>query len=216
MSNSKQAVEKPKKRATASTEVVLGQAAQKIAKAVAELNSAVETVNQLNVQSEDLTLLVANKEEEIENLSVAYVEKSRQAKVDFELKMRENAEAVVNATLSANGKVAIDSEELEGLRRELAETKANADAETKKQVAIVSSTLKNQFDNDVRFLQSENKAIAAENASKIGTLSEKNKFLEDQVTKLYAQLDAERAAGIERAKASSIGTVTIGDSSNKR
>lgn len=217
MSDSKQTVGKNQKRkATASTEVVLGQAAQKIAKAVAELNSAVETVNKLNAQSEDLTLLVANKEEEIENLTTTYAEKSRQAKVDFELKMRENAEAVVNATLAANGKVAIDEAELAALRKELADTKANADANTKKEVAIVTSTLKAQFENDLRFIQSENKAVAAENASKIGTLTEKNKFLEDQVTKLYEQLDSERAAGIERAKASSIGTVTIGDGSNKR
>jgi hypothetical protein len=44
---------------------------------------------------------------------------------------------------------------------------------------------------------------------------EKNKFLEEQVTKLYQQLDAERAAGIERAKAGSIGNITVGDTNRK-
>jgi hypothetical protein len=74
---------------------------------------------------------------------------------------------------------------------------------------------KSQFENDLRFIQSENKAVAAENASKIGVLAEKNKFLEEQVVKLYSQLDAERAAGIERAKAGSIGTITVGDTNRK-
>ena len=64
-------------------------------------------------------------------------------------------------------------------------------------------------------LHSENKAIAAENASKIGVLAEKNKFLDEQVTKLYAQLDAERNAGIERAKAGSVGSINIGDGTRK-
>lgn len=165
------------KKASATTEVVLGQAAQKIAKAVSELKDAAETVTQLTSQAEEMTLLVANKENQISELDVQYAEKARQAEVEFELNMRANAERVVNETLRAAGKEAILSSDLSSLRQELETVKANADAETKKQVASVAGTLKSQFDNDLRFIQSENKAVAAENASKIGTLAEKNKFL---------------------------------------
>lgn len=203
------------KKASATTEVVLGQAAQKIAKAVSELKDAAETVTQLTSQAEEMTLLVANKENQISELDVQYAEKARQAEVEFELNMRANAERVVNETLRAAGKEAILSSDLSSLRQELETVKANADAETKKQVASVAGTLKSQFDNDLRFIQSENKAVAAENASKIGTLAEKNKFLEEQVTKLYQQLDNERQASIERAKASSIGNINVGDTSRK-
>jgi hypothetical protein len=203
------------KKASASTEIVLGQAAQQISKAVNELNAATETVNKLATQSEELTLQVANKEAQISELDVQYAEKARQSEVDFNLSMKANQDRVVNDVLRSNGMESISSAELKALRQELADTKAGAEAETKKQVAIVSSTLKAQFDNDLRFIQSENKAIAAENASKIGVLAEKNKFLEEQVTKLYTQLDSERQAGIERAKAGSIGNITVGDTSRK-
>lgn len=200
---------------SATTELVLGQAAQRITKAVAELKAANEEVSKLSSISEELTLLVANKEEQITALSVEFEEKKRQFQVQLELDCKADTERLLNEYLHSNGKVAITHTELSTLKKELAETKANMDADIKKQVASITSNLKNQFENDLRFLQAENKAVAAENASKIGTLSEKNKFLEEQVTKLYTQLDAERAAGVERAKAGSVGSINVGESNRK-
>jgi predicted RNase H-like nuclease (RuvC/YqgF family) len=209
------AVAKTTKSSSKTTEMVLGQAAQQITKAVAELNSAVNTVNQLKSEAEELTLLVANKEEEIASLETTYAEKSRQSAVDFELNMKANAEKVVTEVLRASGKEAISSTELKALRQELESVKANADANTKSQVAEVAASLKAQFENDLRFMQSENKAVAAENASRIGVLNEKNSFLESQVAKLYEQLNAERSASIERAKAGAIGNINVGDTNRK-
>jgi len=209
------AVTKTTKSSSKTTEMVLGQAAQQITKAVAELNSAVNTVNQLKSEAEELTLLVANKEEEIASLETTYAEKSRQSAVEFELNMKANAEKVVTEVLRASGKEAISSTELKALRQELDSVKANADANTKSQVAEVAASLKAQFENDLRFMQSENKAVAAENASRIGVLNEKNSFLESQVAKLYEQLNAERSASIERAKAGAIGNINVGDTNRK-
>lgn len=197
------------KKASASTEIVLGQAAQQIAKAVSELNTATSTVGKLVSQAEELTLQVANKESQIADLEVQYAEKARQAEVEFDLNVKANAERVVTDWLRTNGKVSISSEELSSLQKELADTKANTEAEVKKQVAQATATLKSHYENEIRLIHSENKAIAAENAAKIGTLATQNKFLEEQVTKLYLQLDAERAAGIERAKAGSVGTINV-------
>jgi hypothetical protein len=203
------------KKTSVSSEIVFGQAAQQINKAVSELGNATSTINQLVSQGEELTLQISNKEAQIAELEVQYTEKSRQAEVDFNLSIKANQERVVNEILRNTGMESISSAELKGLRQELETTKAGTDAEIKKQVAVVTNSLKSQFENDLRFIQSENKAVAAENASKIGTLMEKNKFLEEQVTKLYQQLDAERAAGIERAKAGSIGNITVGDTNRK-
>jgi len=207
----KNAVATATKKTSATTELVLGQAAQNIIKAVNELKTATEAVNKLSTLGEELTLLVANKE-----LDVQFSEKERQLNVDLDLSFKANTDKVVTNYLQSVGKVAISATELNSLQKELTETKANADANTKKEVAIVSSSLKSQYENDIRFLQSENKAIAAENASKIGVLAEKNSFLEQQVTKLYLQLDAERAAGIERAKAGSIGNITLGGDASRK
>jgi hypothetical protein len=199
----------PARKASVTTEVVLGKAAQQIAKAVSELNAATESVNQLASKTEDLTLQVANKEEAIAALEVEYNERKRQSEVDLELTMRSSAEKLVNEHLTSNGYVSISANELKSLRSELEQTKSTTEAQIKKEVATVASTLKSQYENEIKLIQSENKAISAENAAKIGTLATQNKFLEDQVTKLYLQLDAERAAGIERAKAGSVGSINV-------
>lgn len=147
-------------------------------------------------------------------MDVQFAEKARQAEVDLELSMKANAEKVVLAYLNDNGKSAIAKADYAALQKELADTKANADAETKRQVATVAATLKSQYENEIKLIHSENKSAAAENASKIGVLAEKNAFLEAQVAKMYQQMDAERSASIERAKAGSVGSINV--SSEKR
>lgn len=209
------AVKQTTKKTNVTTELVLGQAAQNITKAIAELKLATDNVSKLSDLGEELTLLVSNKEEAIEALDVAFAEKERKLTVELDLSFKANTDNVVTQYLKATGKVAVSESELQDLQDELNAVKSGAEAVTKSQVAQVASTLKAQYENDIRFLHSENKAVAAENASKIGVLVDKNKFLEDQVTKLYLQLDAERSAGIERAKAGSVGSINVGDTGRK-
>jgi len=205
----------PAKKASASTEIVLGQAAQQISKAVSELTSATGTLTKLTSQADELTLLVANKEEAISALEIEFAEKKRQKEVELDLDFKASKENVVTSYLNETNKVAIAKAELSSLQKELTDTKANADAITKKEVAIVTSSLKSQYENDIRFIQSENKAVAAQNTAKLDALVSNNKSLEDQVTKLYLQLDNERAAGIERAKAGSVGSINVGETRGK-
>jgi nicotinamide mononucleotide adenylyltransferase len=203
------AVKPGAKKASASTEIVLGQAAQQITKAVAELNNATKAVNELADKAEELTLIVANKEESIKALEVEFAEKERQLKVDLDLSFKANTDRVVTNYLESVQKVAVPTTEINSLRKELEEVKSNREADIKREVSIVSNTLKTQYENEIKLIHSENKAIMAENAAKIGTLATQNKFLEEQVAKLYAQLDAERSAGIERAKAGSVGSINV-------
>ena len=209
------AVKPTAKKASASTEIVLGQAAQQITKAVSELNAATSTLGELSSKAEELTLLVANKEEAIASLDTQFAEKERQLNVDLELSFKANTDRVVNEYLKTVGKVSIGSNELSALQKELSDTKANSDSIAKKEVAIATSSLKSHYENEIKLLHSENNTKSVENSSKIGTLTEQKTFLEQQVTKLYQQLDAERAAGIERAKAGSVGSINVGDSNRK-
>ena len=203
----------PARKASANTEVVLGQAVAQITKAVNELKAATATVTTLSEQADQLTLLVANKEEAISALEVEYAEKRRQADVELELSFKANQERVVNQWLTSNGYTSIATSELTTLRSDLDSARTNTETIVKKEVATVAATLKTQYENEIKLIHSENKAIAAENAAKIGTLATQNVFLEEQVTRLYAQLDAERSAGIERAKAGSVGSINVAPSS---
>lgn len=197
------------KKANANTEIVLGQAAQQISKAVNELNNATQTVNQLASRAEELTLQVANKEEAIQSLTIEYGERERQLNVNMELSFKANTNKVVNEHLASINSVSIPSSELNQLRSDLSEARSNTEAQVKREVTEIATKLKTQYENEIKLIHSENKAIAAENAAKMGSLSSQNTFLEGQVVKLYAQLDAERNAGIERAKAGSVGSINV-------
>ena len=133
----------------------------------------------------------------------------------MDLSFKANTNKVVTEYLASVGKEAITTSELNSLRSELADVKQSADKSVKEAVGSALATAKAQYENDIKLLHSENKAIAAENASKIGVLAEKNKFLQEQVDKLYAQLDAERSAGVQRAQAGSVGSINIGDGTRK-
>ena len=133
------------KKSSASTEIVLGQAAQQITKAVAELNNATSTINQLTGKAEELTLLVANKEEAIKALEVEFTEKERQLKVDLDLSFKANTDRVVNEYLTSVNQVSISGTELKTLRAELEEAKTSGEAQIKREISTVVSTLKTQY-----------------------------------------------------------------------
>jgi len=204
------------KKATASTELVLGQAAQQISKAVNELVSATNTITKLSEQAEALTLLVANKEDAITALDIQFSEKERQLNVDLDLSFKSNTDKVVTTYLASVNRTSIPTSELENLRNELTEIKSNVTSSVKQQVSEVVTGIKSEYENSIKLIQSENRAVAAQNEAKLGSLESQNKFLEEQVTKLYKQLDSEREAGVQRAQASAVGSINLGDSTRNK
>lgn len=197
------------KKTNVATETVIGSAAVSLTKAVGEINAAVGAVKGLEERSEELSLQVANKTVQIEELDAQYTEKLRQKDVEFGLQFKENSAKVVGEFLSSNGDVAIAKTELNALRKDLEDTKANSTKEAEKAVAIVANKLKSEHESAIKLLESEHKGANIENTSKISSLETQNKFLESQLAKLYEQLDNERQASIERAKAGSIGAINV-------
>ena len=209
------AIAKKSTRGNATTEVVLGQSAQHLTKAVAEILSAVGKVEELKTLGEELTLLVSNKEDAIKDLDVEFAEKERKLKVDLDLSFKANTDRVVTEYLRSIDKEAISSKELAGLKDTLAKTIAGTEAQIVKEVKAFQETSKLKFDNDTALLQAEHKVINAENKAKISSLETIVKALEAQITDYKEQLNAERVAGTARAQAGSIGTINLGDRGGK-
>lgn len=203
------AVKATTRKSSASTEIVLGKAAQQIAKAVNELNNTTATITTLVDQVEDLQLQISNKEESIEALGIQYKEKERQLEVELDLNFKASTEKVVEEYLKSKNKVSVDSKDLHELRLELENSKKEFNDAVSKEVMSVKTELTTKFVNDSKLLLAENKAIEAQNVAKIENLTSQNEFLEGQVAKLYKQMDDERQASIERAKASSVGSINV-------
>ena len=207
------AVARGAKKSNATTEVVIGQAAQQIAKATVELKNAFAQIEGLEEKSESLSLVVAGKEEKIAELDAEYAEKLRQKDVDLELQFKQNQENVVIKHLSEQNKVAISKAELNELRKELEVAKTDNLVSINEAVKAERNALTTSHEATIKLLQAEHKTATIENSAKISSLEEKNTFLQEQVDKLYSQLNAERDASIERAKAGSVGAINVNGAS---
>lgn len=197
------------RKTNVATETVIGASAQALSKAVTEFKSAIAHVDGLEDRAAELSLQVANKTAEIEGLDTTYAEKLRQKEVEFGLQFKENSEKVVNEHLSANGKVAISKEDLKTLQSDLETAKSNTKKEVEAAVATVGNKMKSEHESAIKLLEANHKTNTIESTSRITTLTEKNEFLQKQVDQLIEQLNAERQASIERAKAGAVGAINV-------
>jgi chromosome segregation ATPase len=199
------------------TEVVLGRAAQSLSKAVAEAKVTFEQLNTLESKAEELTLKVANKEEELANIEVQIAEKERQAKVELEVRLKENAIRTASEVLAGQGKVAINSTELNDLRDELTQLKSDFATQVRAEIGKAEGIAKSRYESELKLKDAEFKAKEASNTAEIESLKKEVTSLKEQSAKWEQALSAERQASIERAKASAIGTIQVGsDTANGR
>jgi len=197
------------KKASSNTEVIIGQAANKLNKGLAELKETAQTLIQLSEKSEELTAKIATSEEKIKDLDIEFAEKKRQKEVELSISMKENAQKQVEAILSAEGKVAVVEKDYENLQNSFLQLKSDLQKEISKEVAIVTSKLKAENEQLERLTKAEYEAQQAKVQAELSMKDQQIKFLETQVENWKDALDEERKAGVERAKSSAIGTLNL-------
>ena len=206
----------PVAKKSVSAEIVMGKAAIDLNKAVAEAMKATEGLGTLVSQSEDLTLTISNQEAQIEELDIQFAEKERQLQLDLELKMKGSAEKTVQEYLASNKQRSISLQEYQ----EMTEKIAGAEALLTKTVTAETAKVRNEetarFNNEKKLLEAQHAATEAKNNASISVMEEKVKFLEQQNENLLDQINQERQASIERAKAGSIGNINLGGTNGGR
>ena len=202
------------KKTSVSAEIVMGKAAQDLHKAVAEALRATEGLSELVVKSEDLALTIANQEAKISELDVQFHEKERQMALDLELRMKGRAEHTVQEHLAANRQRSILIEEFTQMDTRI----KNAENELKTTVAVETAKVRNEeksrFESERKLLEAQHAATEAKNNASITVLEGKITFLEAQNHQLLDQINAERDASIQRAKAATPVYQTVGGPAN--
>lgn len=197
------------------TDAVISSAAASLVKATGNIQEAVKLVENLNENAETLTRDIAASKAEIANLADEYTTKYRKAEVDFNLKLAEKKDATVNEYLKSVGKEAVDSVAYKALQTELVTVKQERDAEVKKAVTIENTRLTRDFNSEKALLESQFQTSTVKQVAQIESLQKENAALQKQVEQLFAQIDAERDASIQRAKASAVGTLNVGTPNNR-
>jgi aspartate carbamoyltransferase regulatory subunit len=194
---------------TNETEQVIGAAAASFNKAATNLQDAIKSIAGLVENSENLSREIAAKQSDIAQLNSDYTVKSRQAEIDFNLSLQETKDKTVTEYLKSVGKEAVESAAYKALQTDLAKSISERDTEVKKAVAIENSRLTKEHAAEIALFESQHQTATVKQTAQIEALQKENANLTAQVAQLFKQIDSERAAGIERAKASAIGNVNF-------
>lgn len=197
------------------TDAVISSAAAALVKATANIQEAFKSVDGLNETAETLTRDIAAKKAEISGLTEEYQTKYRQSEIDFNLKLAEKKDATINEYLKSIGKEAVESTQYRHLQNELARAITERNDEVKKAVAIENSRLTRDYNSEKALLQSQFETASAKQLAQIESLTERNGALNNEIAKLFKEIEAQRALTAEVAKASAIGSVNVGTPNNR-
>lgn len=200
------------KKASTSSEVVLGSAVAEMKKVTVAIANATSQVEGLAERAESLQLEIASREDRIKELDVTYEEIHRQKKVDLELTLKADREKAAVSIIEAQGKVVVVKEELENLKSSLSEYKESFDEKLKAEIGKVQGIMNSNYENRIKLMEAEYKAKEAGNVAKIESLDHQVKAQTAEIERLYKAIEAEREASVKRAEASRMPAMTIGGS----
>lgn len=198
-----------KRKGTVKTEAIIGSGLKAMDMLLKNATTAITRMEALKGEAESLSIKIADGELRLQELQTKHNETKRQLEVQLEIDMREATNTVVTEFLNKQGKIAVTGEGYTALQQELAALKANTQKQIDAQVAIVSNTMKSRYESDTKLAEAQFQTKEAANTAAIKGLEEKVKFLETQATLWKTALDDERKASVERAKASSVGSINV-------
>ena len=172
-----------------------------LSKVVTSVDQAVSTLKTVAAEAENLQLTIEEKQSAIKTLEVEFAEKLRAATVDLNLQVRENYKNVVDQYLVDNKLTMLPAEELKTLKTAVETNIVASKQEKEAALAEQDKALLSQFTSKIGVIKAEQAAALAEANAKVSSLIDKVNFLENQVKQLLAQLESERQAGVERARA---------------
>lgn len=199
-----------KKTGNKTTELIVGAAAQKLTGVLKGINEAISEVNKLDERAAECSLKVVDLEDKIGGLDQELVNKAAQNKIELKNQFETDKRSFVDQWLTENSMISISEDELDGWKTRATNAETKMEETVKKEVAIATNSLKSHFEAEKKVLDLEYKTKEANNIAEMNQLKAQNKFLEEQINHWKTALDEERKAGVERAKASSIGTLNVG------
>jgi hypothetical protein len=202
-------VEVVKKKGTPKTEAIVGAGVAKLEKLIQDATKIGSQFGELVKLSEEQSLKIAEAEQRLIDINTQAIELRRKQSVENEIAYQENKGEFVRQYLASKNLVPVSQQEYNDLTNEVTRLKADQVKEISKAEAIIGNTLKRNYEQDLKLKEQEYIAKEATNTATINQLKEKVTFLEGQVINWKQQLDAERTASVERAKASSVGAINL-------
>lgn len=178
-------------------------ATKSLTSAVKAVTDAIAAMNSVAELHEPMVEQVVEQQQAIDALAEQTEVAVRKAKVELDLKIQENEQAVLTELLEKNNLAKVTTTYVAELESDL--VKAQADNTESLEAAIQAEANKGAIalNAAVDKATSAHKVETAELTAKIGTLVDKVVFLENQLAKTDDLISKEREARVEEAKARS-------------
>lgn len=200
---------KQKAKGTAKTEAIIGAASNKIVTATKSLNDAVSTALKLVETLDDNALKIADQEEKLSNLNTEYSNKKTQQTIDLELAYKADKKRFVDEYLTDNGLVYVEKAKYDALAESVTEWEEKFNDKVNAEVGKATGMARREAENAQKLAEANYQAKEAQNLAKIQNLEAQLQFANQQTTHWQNQLNEERKASVERAKASAVGSITV-------
>lgn len=200
---------KQKAKGTAKTEAIIGAASNKIVTATKSLNDAVSTALKLVDTLDENALKIADQEEKLANLNTEYSNKKTQQTIDLELAFKADKKRFVDEYLVENGLVYVEKAKYDSLEQAVVEWEEKFQEKVHAEVGKAKGMAERDAQNAQKLAEANYLAKEAQNLAKIQNLESQLGFANQQTAHWQNQLNEERKASVERAKASAVGSITV-------
>lgn len=184
-------------------QIVLDRAQKALAAQSANLVKVATDLQGLVATSEGVVQKIEDLTAQAAELEAANATKRREADAELKLRTKEDRTGVLTELLKEGKLANITQAEVDSLRAELAAKLAADDKDQKVAVAVALAAAKRDSDAVMAGVVADNKVAAAQKDAQITMQADKITFLGTQVAQLQGQIDADRAARLEIAKAES-------------
>lgn len=206
---SDQAGQKQKAKGTKVTESIIGAASNKMVSATKALNDAVAQAVKLSSTMDENALKIADQEEKLTNLQTEYSNKRAQGKIDLDLAFKADQKTFVDKYLSENGLCSVPTDEYSELKLVNGEWETKFEEKVREETSRAYANAKRDSENEKKLLDAQYQAKEAQNLAEIKNLQSQLSFASQQAKQWETQLNAERQASVERAKAGAVGNINV-------
>ena len=186
---------------TQKTLTIVDRSTKALNTAAASIVTVVSGLQGIAEHAATLSSEIEFKQSELQSLDEAIVNKQRALAAELRLIVKEDEEGILQALLKDRKLIAVDPSVIKELEKSVQETKQNTDSLVKQAVDAALAQLKREHDATVLTLTSDHAVASAQMEASSTALGERLSFLESQNAKLEQQINDDRNARVEIAKA---------------
>lgn len=190
---------------TEKTTKILSKSATDVVKALNLMKQMSSNVEAMAEEVSNLDWQIAEKEDRLQKLSVEQAEAERTALVELDLKVKEGMKNHVGQFLGTLGQVAIDKDRF----NTLLEIEQNFENKLESEKNSITKTIRDEYSNQLNLKIAQINAERADDKAALKNLEARLADAQSNANMWKTQLEDERKASVERAKANAIGTVSI-------